>query len=1136
MFQALARFTTRHKYWVIAFWLVLAAALALLAPKLSKVGVTNESDFLPEGAPSLTAQKILAQHFPDIAASGELLIVLYDPQGLSKADRAYGRDLVAWLKSANSPDPAIQITSVYDQPELEPLLVSKDGQVMLIQANPSAEAYSDAANLTVKRIRAHIQETKPQNLTVALTGQAAIGYDLFRGILNSVDKTTWATIILVILVLLLVYRSPIAAGVPLVTIGTAYLVSRGVLGYLAQAGMKVSSMIEAQIVVLIFGVGTDYALFLISRYREEVARRPDHDRLAADHETIIKIGPVITASAATVVVGTLGMMVARFGMTRTQGPAMAISIAIAWLASLTMTPALLSALGAHLFWPFHREIRDKQTEHRSPFWEKLARRITARPGVTAALVTAILLIPYVFLPHMNRSFDILNELPKSTESRQGFEIIAAHFNQGELMPVTVVLTGRENLQEPDGLARIAAVHQALAQVEGVKTVRSVVHPTGGENASMEKALLAGEQVRTMAEALQRNLKTMKPDALAQSRGDPTAALQNIIAYLDELGQAFPQVKNDPAYTDARQAAENLQTQMRAALDQLQVHTQLEMLAAQLGKMNTAGSGAAPQGTTPGLQLIQNYLDELAQAYPEVKENAGYQQAEKAVAQLAQVQQTAQQMSQVGGQLGFFAAQMQTFAQSLQNPQTLLTPPPEGQPTPADQLQLLADYLQELARAYPEVQQQPAYADALQRLQALNAAFAQMAQAQAAGAQPNPQQMQQTVTQMQEQIQGLTQDLQTLAAAFADRDAPFESQTLMQSPLMQQQMQQQLRAVQQAVTDLQSGLRTLTKAFANRDARLVPQSLLPLMGQGQQNPLSQIQATAAQLTDALDRLAAALPPDAYFLPQTLVKQQPEAGKLLSTFLDKDRTAAQIQVLVAGDPYSDAALKTIQRIRATAIRAAQAQGLKAYVAGPSVQVADIRQTVNEDFPRVMVVVTVGVLLVFVLLLASLVAPLYLVATVLLSYGTTMGLATLIFQNWLGQGGVNYAIPVVIYSLLIALGADYNIFLTSRIWEEAEKHGNVREGVRYASAYTGGVITSAGIILAGTFGALMVSSLQTLFQIGAAIALGVLLDTFIVRSALVPAIAALMGRLNWWPAKRPIGHGGMFRWLAERLKHQA
>jgi putative drug exporter of the RND superfamily len=150
-----------------------------------------------------------------------------------------------------------------------------------------------------------------------------------------------------------------------------------------------------------------------------------------------------------------------------------------------------------------------------------------------------------------------------------------------------------------------------------------------------------------------------------------------------------------------------------------------------------------------------------------------------------------------------------------------------------------------------------------------------------------------------------------------------------------------------------------------------------------------------------------------------------------------------------------------------------------------------------------------------LRSLVAPIYLVLTVLLSYGTTLGLSTLIFQDVLGQEGVNMVIPIVVFVLLVALGADYNIFLMSRVREEAEGKGT-RQGIRVASAYTGGIITSCGIILAGTFAAMMVAPLQTLFQVGLAVAIGVLVDTFIIRAVLVPAIAALLGEKNWWPGK--------------------
>ena len=155
-------------------------------------------------------------------------------------------------------------------------------------------------------------------------------------------------------------------------------------------------------------------------------------------------------------------------------------------------------------------------------------------------------------------------------------------------------------------------------------------------------------------------------------------------------------------------------------------------------------------------------------------------------------------------------------------------------------------------------------------------------------------------------------------------------------------------------------------------------------------------------------------------------------------------------------------------------------------------------------------------------SILAPLYMVATVLLNYGTTLGITTWLFIDVMKQGSLIYMIPLFIFVILVALGADYNIFLVSRIREEAHQRP-MKEAVSHAVANTGGVITACGIILAGTFATLITSPLQVVVQIGAAIAIGVLMDTFVVRALLVPALATLAGRWSWWPS-------GLFKKLSK------
>ena len=216
-----------------------------------------------------------------------------------------------------------------------------------------------------------------------VTGAAGITTDYIRAIQAGTDSTTLVTVVLVVMILLLIYRAPLAALVPLLTIGAAFVVARGVLGVLAAAGWQVSSLLDTFIVVLVFGVGTDYAIFLISRYREEVGHEDWHE---AVRETVKRIGAVISASAATVIVGLTAMAFADFEMIRTTGPALGVAVFITLLAGLTLAPALLGIFGHYLFWPRHR--RTAGEGEPDGFFARLAAGVSRHPGV----VTLVLLV------------------------------------------------------------------------------------------------------------------------------------------------------------------------------------------------------------------------------------------------------------------------------------------------------------------------------------------------------------------------------------------------------------------------------------------------------------------------------------------------------------------------------------------------------------------------------------------------------------------------------------------------------------------------------------------------------------------------------------------------------------------------
>jgi putative drug exporter of the RND superfamily len=188
----------------------------------------------------------------------------------------------------------------------------------------------------------------------------------------------------------------------------------------------------------------------------------------------------------------------------------------------------------------------------------------------------------------------------------------------------------------------------------------------------------------------------------------------------------------------------------------------------------------------------------------------------------------------------------------------------------------------------------------------------------------------------------------------------------------------------------------------------------------------------------------------------------------------------------------------------------------VTGAAPFFTDVADVSESDLPIVILAVVLGIMVVLALLLRSAVAPFYLVATVLLSFASTLGLTVAVFQGLLHRPGLVWWLPIFLFVILVALGADYNIFLVGRIREEADRMPT-RDAVIHGLSATGHVITSAGLILAGTFAALLVAPLGGMVQMGFAATVGILVDTFLVRSLLVPSIAILVGSASWWPSAR-------------------
>ncbi len=353
MFERLGALATRRFIWVIGAWIVVAGIVNAVAPQLRDVATYDETAFLTADAESIRAVDVLARNWPEDDFGNSAAIVVSHAGGLRPSDLAYVDALEAWLRSAAAPEPVRGTQSVRTRPELRDVLNAKDGTTTILLVQFKTPPFEPPTNDAVVDIRDRIRETQSADLTAHVTGNAGVAADQSNTIQRSIDRTTYITLILVVLILLWVYRSPVTLGVPLITIGISFLVARGIVALLAQAGMKVSSLVETFMIVIIFGAGTDYCLFIISRFREEVGRGHEYRRTLT--ATIAVVGAVIASSAGTVIVGFAAQGVAKFGMFRTVGPAMAVAVLVTLVAGLTLTPALMRAFGRKLFWPAHPE-------------------------------------------------------------------------------------------------------------------------------------------------------------------------------------------------------------------------------------------------------------------------------------------------------------------------------------------------------------------------------------------------------------------------------------------------------------------------------------------------------------------------------------------------------------------------------------------------------------------------------------------------------------------------------------------------------------------------------------------------------------------------------------------------------------
>ena len=500
MWQLLGKLVARSRVralLVVGVWVLLAGLVPQLAPTVDEVKQEGGTNAPVPGSQSAAARDLLLQSFPDQQGI-PAIIVVHDPDGLDAAAEAEVARITNALSGSERPAHVDGVVSAVTVPQARATLVSPDGTTSMILVSITGLASNDEQFTdTVTKIR-EIAGTGSGNLEIRLTGPAGIATDTVE-IFRNADLVLLAfTVFLVLVLLLVIYRAPLLALIPLLGVGIAMQLTNAVGAALAKAGIiAIDSSAASIMTVLLFGAGTDYALFLLMRFREELGTTPD--RYVAMRSTLQKVGNAVLSSGFTVVLALLTMLVAVVPSTREFGPFLALGVAFVMLVSLTFVPAMVTLLGRAAFWPMKRLHRDPGERS---LWGRIATMVGRRPATLAAVSTVLLGALAAGMLGYQPNANLISDLRGQSDSQRGQQLLEHAFPQGQLAP-TVVLVQAD---QPGPAAGVVA--DAIRNIDGVSRVgEPVVAPSGdvarlqvvyGDDPYGTPALERTQQVRDVA--------------------------------------------------------------------------------------------------------------------------------------------------------------------------------------------------------------------------------------------------------------------------------------------------------------------------------------------------------------------------------------------------------------------------------------------------------------------------------------------------------------------------------------------------------------------------------------------------------------------------------------------------------------
>ena len=481
-FAALGKFVVRRPVLTIVAWLVIAVVGFLAVPPLATVATRHPPPFLPENAPTLIASKTMKNAFREADAGNVAILVLTNEKGLTKADETVYRKLVEKL---NADKKYVQSTQDFVRiPELRQVMTSKDNKAWQLPVSlnggmgtgPGQASYRDAIALAHKVVDG-------SKLKLNVVGAAATFEDINEIGVHDQHLIEASTGILVFTILVIVYRSVVAMLLPLATIAVSLVTAQQVVAALGLVGLGLSPQTIVLMTGMMMGAGTDYAIFLFSRYQELIRSGLESDDALIS--SLTSIGEVIAGSAATVALTFLSLSFTQLGVFATVGPALSVTVMIGFFASVTLLPALIVLVGRRGWVKPRKDVTGR-------FWRRSGVNIVRRPVVHLALSLVVLLALATCASFIQYNYDNRKDLPEDSDSNLGYVALNKHFPVSSTMQQFVLITSPRDLRAPKALADMEQMMQRVGQLPNIDSIRGITRPTGDVLEQAKATFQAGE--------------------------------------------------------------------------------------------------------------------------------------------------------------------------------------------------------------------------------------------------------------------------------------------------------------------------------------------------------------------------------------------------------------------------------------------------------------------------------------------------------------------------------------------------------------------------------------------------------------------------------------------------------------------